>query len=260
LTSARVYLGTAWSYAGDFREIQRHTGGWIEEARARDDRYAVAAIAGMGGGSLRHAMDEQPELGLAELEAAMAPWPNEPFATTHYGAFSTTNYILGSEPGPRLLKYVDQRQDIMDKALMQMPSLRFSYLSARLRGILLAIDGAGSARSELLARARSDLRALERLPGRTPRVFALAYAGSLLYVEGDREGALRCMRESAELALTIDHFCAAGVRYLLALLEGGEQGRRVRAEIRGQVEAEGWKSWQRGLAMRVPGNLALLGG
>jgi hypothetical protein len=261
LTSARIYLGSAWIYAGDFREIQRHTGGWIDEARARDDRYAVAAIAGFGGGSLRHAMNEQPEIALAELEAAMAPWPNESFATTHYGAFTTTNCILGSEPGPRLLNYVEQRQDVVHAALMRMPTMRFSYLAARIRGILLAIDSAKSGKhKQLLERAQGDLRALERLPGRTPRVFALAYAGSLRHIAGDRDGALRCMRESAELAHTIDNFCATGVRYMLALLEGGQEGQRVRAAIRAQIEAEGWKNVERGLAIRVPGNLALLGG
>jgi hypothetical protein len=106
-------------------------------------------------------------------------------------------------------------------------------------------------------RARGDLRALSRLPGRTPRVFALAYAGSLHYLDGERERALACMRESAELTDGIDHFCGVGVRYMRALLEGGDEGRRVRAEIRAQVEAEGWKNVERGLAIRVPGNLAL---
>jgi len=43
LTASRMYLGSAWFYSGNFREIKRHTGAWIDEARAREDRYAIAA-------------------------------------------------------------------------------------------------------------------------------------------------------------------------------------------------------------------------
>ncbi|HTU59772.1 MAG TPA: hypothetical protein VMF89_15075, partial [Polyangiales bacterium] len=255
LTAARMMLGSSWTYAGNYQEIKRHMGGWIEEARARDDRYAIAAIAGTGGGSLRFAMEERPELAQTEIEAAMEPWPKQPFGTSHYGAFSTTYYVLGSEPGPRLLDYIDAHPELERAPLMRTPTLRFSYLAARLRGLLLALEPGHQ--GALLARARADLRLLEKLPGRTPRVFTLAYAASIHQISGDGDSALRCLRESAALSENIDHFCGVGVRYMLALLEGGDAGRQTRAEIRAQIEAEGWKSWQRGLAIRVPGNLAL---
>jgi serine/threonine protein kinase len=259
LTASRMYMGSAWLYSGNFREIQRHAEGWMEEARARDDRYAVAAIAGFGAGSLRHAMNEQPELALAELEAAMAPWPKEPFATTHYGAFSTTYYVLGSEPGPRLLQYLEQRRDVEHASVMRTPPLRFAYLAAYLRGLLLAIESPkGPGAAELVARTRQTLRAMARLPGRTPRVFALGTEASLHCLAGDREAALRCLRASEELARGVDHFCGIGIRYMLATLEGGEAARAVQLEIRAQIEASGWKNWERGLALHVPGNLALL--
>jgi serine/threonine protein kinase len=260
LTASRMYMGSSWMYSGNFQEIQRHAQGWLEEARARDDRYAVAAIAGFGGGSLRHLMNEQPELALSELEAAMAPWPKEPFATTHYGAFIATYHVLCSQPGPGLLQYLNGRPELDRASLMRVPTPRFTYLSARLRGLLLAMESRNNAsKGALLAQARADLRLMTRSPGRTARAFALAFEGSLLCVEGDREAALRCLRESAQLAQTIDHFCAAGIRYMLAVLEGGESGQSTRTEIRAQIEAEGWKSWERGLLLRVPGNLALLG-
>jgi hypothetical protein len=177
----------------------------------------------------------------------------------HYGAFSTTNHVLGSEPGSRLLEHVDRSVAIERAAVMRVPTARFSYLAARSRGLLLAIDSPkGPRTAELVTRARVDLRALARFSARTPRVVALAVDGSLRCVEGDHEGALRCLRESAALAESVDHFFGVGIRYMLAVLEGGEESARVRAQIRAQIEAEGWKSWERGLALRVPGNLALL--
>jgi hypothetical protein len=46
--------------------------------------------------------------------------------------------------------------------------------------------------------------------------------------------------------------------YTLGALEGGEGGRKRCENARAQLENEGWRSWRRGLAMRLPGRLELL--
>jgi hypothetical protein len=260
LTATRMQLGTAWMYGGNFQEILRYGDASIDEARARDDRYAVAAIAGLGAASVRHAMRGDLELALAEVEQAMAPWPNEPFATNHFGAFISTVYTLSCEPGPRLLQYIDGRPELEHASLMRTPTMRFSFLVARLRGLLLAIDSpCGAETAALVLRANKDLRALARIPGTTPKVFALAFQAFLHHVEGNRETALACLAQSAELGQGIEHGLVDGIRYAAGLLEGGESGRATCEGLRARVRAEGWSTWQHGVSVRLPGNLALLG-
>jgi hypothetical protein len=67
------------------------------------------------------------------------------------------------------------------------------------------------------------------------------------------------MRQSAELAQSLDHCFALGSRYMLGVLEGGDRGRALREEARATIEAEGWKNWRRGVLLCAPGNLKLLG-
>jgi hypothetical protein len=77
-------------------------------------------------------------------------------------------------------------------------------------------------------------------------------------VRGDKERALDDLRKGHALWRTTDLGLGTGLRYAIATLEGGDSGRAERAQIHAQIEAEGWQSMRRGLAVRVPIALSLL--
>jgi predicted ATPase/tRNA A-37 threonylcarbamoyl transferase component Bud32 len=263
LTAARMYLGTAWLYSGNFQDIRRHAGGWLEEARARDDRYAIAAITGFGAAAMRHATEDEPERALAELEAAMAPWPQEPFTTNHFGAFQSAAYILaGCEQGPKFMQFLAQRRPQLERAFFMRtlaPGLFWRVL--RLQALLQTIDSPRNAEGVRLRKlAHIELRAIRRVPGPIAETSALAFAAWLHWIEDERERALACMRRACEISTGIEHFAIPGMHYVYGSMEGGESGKKRCDEARARIEAEGWKSWRRGLAMRVYGNLNLLDG
>jgi hypothetical protein len=261
LTSSRMYLGQAWLGSAKFPEIRCHMVGWLEEAKARDDRYAVAALTGAGGASLRHALDDAPDTGLAELDAAMAPWPSEPFGWSHFGAFFATSLILASSAdGPRFCAFLDRDRARFERAfLLRAPTPRLALLMARSQALLQSIDSPQSgAGPQLAERARAEQRMLSRLPGPGAEALTQYVEGWFHLLAGNRDAAHRCIAHTCEVARQTGVYFESGARYILGMLESGETGRQQCEEVRQQIVAEGWRDWRRGLAMRIPGNLQLL--
>jgi serine/threonine protein kinase len=261
LTAARMYLGSAWFYSGNFREIKRHTGGWIEEARAREDRYAIAALTGFGAASMRHLVDDDPEQALSELETAMAPWPVRPFTTTHLGAFQTTAQVLACYgQGPGLLQYLDVRSPQLDREfLMRTSGARLIRHSANLQAYFQAIESpSGEQTARLVARAQVDLNGLRPLPGNNAQAWYHVAGATLQLLAGRRDAALAGIEVALKYAEATDERVAPGIRYMLGRLQGGESGRALCDQVRTQLAEEGFKNVERALAMRVPCNLRFL--
>jgi hypothetical protein len=100
LTSTRMYLGSLWQYGCAYHELRQQARGWLEEARARDDRYAMAALSGFGAASVPLALAGDHDAALEEIERAVKPWPEEPLAIVHMGAFNTSSMLHASSHQP----------------------------------------------------------------------------------------------------------------------------------------------------------------
>jgi hypothetical protein len=212
---------------------------------------------------MRHVTEDEPERALAEIEAALAPWPQEPFTTNHFGAFQSSAYILaGCEQGPQFMQFLAQRRPQIEGAfLMRMVAPGLLWRVVRLQAILQTIEAPRSAEGLRLRKlAQVELRAIRRVPGRMAEGSALAGDAWLYWVDGERERALACVRRATQVLSDMEHFAIPALHYVYGLMEGGESGRQRCSEARAKVEAEGWKSWRRGLAMGVYGNLRLLEG
>jgi tetratricopeptide (TPR) repeat protein len=260
LTATRMYLGSAWLLSSNFQEIRRHAGTWMEEARAREDRYALAALSGFGMASLRHALDDDPEAALTEIQTAMAPWPKEPFATTHMGAWQTSAIVLASSgDGPRFWQFLEAQHSVLDRAyLMRAPTPRRIVLGWRIHALLQCVESPHSADApRLLEKVRSELRMLDRSRGLAAGA-GHYFEGWLHFLEGDRDAALLSLHGAKACFETTLVPYASGVKYTIGLLEGGESGRQMREEVLAQIRAEGWRDVRRGLRMRLPGNPVLL--
>jgi hypothetical protein len=261
LTASRMYLGSAWLYSSNLREIKRHAEAWMDEARAREDRYAIAALAGFGAASMRHLVDDAPEQTLHELELAMAPWPDRAFTTTHMGAFQTTAEVLAySGPGEGLLRYIDGRSAQLDRAfLMHTEGGRLIRHTATLQGLFKALEARTGARTEqLVARIERELLGLRRIPGADPLVWYHAARATLQLLAGQHDPAIASIQRALQYGEATDERVVTGIRYMLGRLQGGEGGRALCAGVRAQLAEEGFINVERALSMRVPSSLWLL--
>jgi serine/threonine protein kinase len=253
LTSVRMQLGAVWFYRYQFRQL-RSMASWLDEARVRDDRYAIAALTGVGYASFRHALDDQPEAGLAELEAAMAPWPSEPFSTVQLGAFLAANRLqVLCADGPAFLRRLDTQHARLSRAsLMRPPNMQYLWRISRFAALLHNIEAIGSAQpTDLIERARAEQRIIARLPGDYAAATARYFEAWLSLLSGDRDAALKQMREASVLN-SKSPSNNLGIQYALGRLEGGDAGRKLCEEAVAQIQSEGWRSVRRGLASRLP--------
>ena len=255
LTNVRMYLGAGWHYSGDMVSIGRHMGDWIEEARARDDRYAQAALCGFGRGSLRHLLQDQPTAGLEELAAAFAPWPDEPFSTLHYGACLAQGGLLAYRGGEALLAWMEREQPRWRTAyLMRTPACQLSIATFNGWALTLAAaERSGSARDELLVALRRECAILQKSSAMGAPAVANYFLGVLEAAARRTERALVHLSKASEQLAAMGHHLAPSADYVIGMVEGGDEGRRKREVLHAIVRAEGWADQQRGIRFRTPG-------
>jgi serine/threonine protein kinase/predicted ATPase/tetratricopeptide (TPR) repeat protein len=261
LNASRTYLGMAWFHSGNFQEMQHHMDGWIQEARARDDRQAVAALCGFGAASFRHVVAGAPERGIEELALAMAAWPKQPFTTHHAGALLTGGMMLATfEDGVRLREMLEAGRVEHDRAfLLRTPTLQLALRWLRAAALLRSIERPGAPGSkEVLARVRAESSVLKRAKGPFARSTYLSLSSWILFLSGDREGTLRMLKLAEQAGADAEPFNTVAVRYMLGVLEGGESGRQRCQTVKAQLEAFGFRDFRLGLAMRTLGRLSLL--
>jgi hypothetical protein len=80
----------------------------------------------------------------------------------------------------------------------------------------------------------------------------------LRMIEGNQADALQLAQRAHETLIALGQPIQLMTLYLVGALEGGQSGSAKCAEARAGFEAEGWRDWRRGLAMRLPGRFDLL--
>jgi hypothetical protein len=177
------------------------------------------------------------------------------------GAFLTTGSILaGCDDGPRYLRFVEEQSPRLAKAFMLRNSVGKFWLHAmHLQALLKCVDPRASHKtSALLAKARITLRSMRRLQAPEGLAAADYFDAWIHLAEGNRAGALHAARKAHTVLVKADQPHQTMTLYLVGALEGGDSGRAMCAEARASFEAEGWRNWRRGLAMRLPGRVDFL--
>jgi eukaryotic-like serine/threonine-protein kinase len=262
INASRMYLGMAWFHSGEFQQLRKHMDDWLEDARARDDRYAMAALCGFGAGSFRHLLDDAPERGLSELDAAMARWPKQPFTTNHLGAFLTRGYILScAQDHAALARLLASEHEELEHAyLMQTPTPRVALLWLRAMVRLRSIERPNAPGvKDVLREVRAYNRSIQRIAGPYANVTYLAVQGWTSYLEGDPDGALRTLLSAEQAATLASHYALPSIRYAVGFLEGGASGGRKCQEVIAGIEADGFRDFRRGLSIYIPVHLSVLG-
>jgi tetratricopeptide (TPR) repeat protein len=252
LTATRMYLGSAWMYLGEYRTIGQHCEAWLAEARAKEDRYALAALSGFGGGSLRLLLADRPDEALAELEAAMSPWPKAPITTNHFGAFFSTTHVLGYKGTPEFAQWSFKASAELEGAfLMRTPAFKTFMLCNRVVATLHEVFYRGAKPNDpLLHKAEQVARALgEVRNGLAPGLAQISLAWVRLY-QGHPDQSLNHARAARR------SLAGTGQGELIELLEsqleGGEGGRAKAAAQRARLTEQGFRNPERALNFMFP--------
>jgi hypothetical protein len=254
LTAARMYLGRAWHYSGELRQLTLRAGPWLAEAKAKQDPYGAAMLAGYGGASYRHLLQDDPDAALAELDEAMAPWPAEPFATHHHGTLVVRTAALLQRGGAELLAWLTENQARFDAAyLLRTPPLLAELTGRRAFACLSAIPGpARAAEHPLFAEADAHARKLTRLRTSFATGSAQLLSAALRAIEG-RDAEAVTLARAAQSGLPNLVGAGHAASYLEGLVTGGASGREQREATLSWLRSQGAVNPQRHLRGYVPG-------
>lgn len=256
LTAARTYLGQAYMNLGEYRTMASSADAWLSEARAKQDRYAFASLTGFGGCSFRYLLRGEPDAAIAEIQEAMAPWPERSYTTSHFGAdLMVRAFALGYKGDSLLLEWMNGSEPRWrDAFLLKTPTCRATRLFAYALGLLFAYQSE-PAQHSLLERARLTARQLAKVrTAIAPGMVELCWS-SIRAIERRDDEALAHARAAQQL-LAGSRFAMSG-KYLEGTIEGGESGKQKRDEVRAFMKAQGAHDPDRIICTVVPG-LSLL--
>jgi len=255
LTNIRMNLGAAWSSTGAYHVAARETRTWLHTAREHGDRFAVAALTGLGMGAFYALMQEPVESARAMLVDAMAPWPAEPFALAHLGELVTRMEIelyQGGSSAREWLAAFEARQ--RGAFVLKAPVFRTLLINYRARAALAALERASAEQREILTReAQVSHRKMSRSKEPFGRLGAMSIGAQLAILEGESDRARELAATAACSAEQMGIPSAAwGLRYLEGRLEGGEAGKQKRETALSFFGDQGWKDPWSVIAMALP--------
>jgi eukaryotic-like serine/threonine-protein kinase len=255
LTNVRVTLGNNWMLLGEHSRLALASAAWLEEARDRDDRFALSLIDGFGGGHLRHLMADDPDLARESLEAVLAALPSEPFSFARMGEMLGVQHAELYRGGSGAQRWLEREHARLSRAfILKTPLGKTLWLLWRATAALAARPVVSAAKAQQLrAEVDSCVRALQRLDGKLADVSFFALAAQLAAIDGRPDDAVR----HAEVArLRSDgfghHLLARTMDFLLGSLHGGEAGRARQQAALDFFAAQGWKNPRRCVAILLP--------
>jgi serine/threonine protein kinase/predicted ATPase len=255
LSTARMQLGAAWYVLGEHGTLAKNSAAWVADAKQREDLFGYAALASYGFGFIRHLMRDDPAAARTELAEAMAPWPDEPFATSHFGAALGHIFTLLYPGGDAGLRWFGQNQARLDRAaILRNHVFRLTLTNLRTTAYLAATGGPGDSAGLGLAIAAVErqARSLSKATSPMSRAFSIFWRSVLFALRGDTRRA-RAEAAVAQQRLHGMHKLIADVtQYWEGWLEGGESGRKKCEQTTRTLRAEGWVDPQRAVAMILP--------
>jgi hypothetical protein len=250
-----MQLGAAWYVLGEHGTLAKNSAAWVADAKQREDLFGYAALASYGFGFIRHLMRDDPAAARTELAEAMAPWPDEPFATSHFGAALGHIFTLLYPGGDAGLRWFGQNQARLDRAaILRNHVFRLTLTNLRTTAYLAATGGPGDSAGLGLAIAAVErqARSLSKATSPMSRAFSIFWRSVLFALRGDTRRA-RAEAAVAQQRLHGMHKLIADVtQYWEGWLEGGESGRKKCEQTTRTLRAEGWVDPQRAVAMILP--------
>lgn len=254
LTAARMYLGSALYYLGEYRALAAQSSEWISEAQTREDHYAYAALSGYGFGFLRHLMRDDAAAALAELSRAIQPWPEEPFSTNHMGISHGTLLSCLWTGGPKALSWFERNQERLARAsVLKAPTPKLQIVRYRANAYLAAMTEEVTERNATLRKGVAvQLKLLETLRSPFAPAHAALIRAALLAVDRRTEQALESARAANALFTKLNLQRGEPAAFLEGWLEGGAAGRaKCDAEL-AALRAEGWSDPMRWVSTLLP--------
>ncbi len=255
LTNVRMNLGSVWMMLDRYSKLANEFPVWIAEAKERKDRFALAALLGLGLGGTSCLINDDPDSARELLTSAMTVWPTESFTLAHHGELVATTLIESYRGGEGAHRWLTERTRIHDGSFLHRThllgsALRLMRANAALGAAAAALPAARPALLDLAERSLGGLDA--RVPGwigaSAQMTQAQVFAG-----RGDHGRAVR------DLASARTRFASHGMggyvastSYLQGLLEGGERGQELRASALTFFAEHGWKDPWRAAAMNAP--------
>lgn len=257
LTNARIGMALLLRTTGQHARLAASTASWLVEARERDDRFARALLEGLGLGSARFLMADDPDQAKAQLDEALAAWPREPFSFVHLGELLAVMDRELYRGGPHAQRHLERERPRLERgALLKTRYGKSIWTMCRGAAAIAALEPGQSERNQALLREVRACRALvgTRSSGLS-QLTAVTLDAQLALTEGDPERALRLTRAAREYCERVGSgFVPHCLAYLEGQLEGGEGGARRKQAALDFLRAEGWQNPRRAVAIMVPAN------
>jgi eukaryotic-like serine/threonine-protein kinase len=177
INSARGFSLWCASYLGELAELRERAQEYLDDARERGDRYAIASLSAAVP-NLAWLVDDRPDEARAVVAEAMEQWSVRGFHVQHYyELIALTNADLYQGRGRAAWERLEQRWPALRRSLLlRIPQIRTELGWCRARAALAA----GLEAPEILAAAESAARDLAGAgPVRAPHLAAMVRAGVL---------------------------------------------------------------------------------
>jgi len=250
LTNIRMNLGAAWFNSGEHARLARDHDTWLLEAQERDDRFGIAALIGLGHRFLRHLLVDAPDQALSELEAALAPWPVEPFSFARWGQLWALSYVELYRGGPALEAWLALHHARLERASVH----RTQYGRNMLQGFraLAKLSALGTASPGAVQAARREALRLGKIETSHAKALSALCLAQVAVLE-TRFDAARALAGDAHVGFQQSGFVARhAAAYLIGALDGGEGGKARCASVLQHLREQGWQRPERAVAMFLP--------
>jgi hypothetical protein len=199
-------------------------------------------------------MEDAPDAAREEIEAAMRPWPREPFAYAHHGELLAVVFAELYRGGPGAMHWLDAEAARLERALLlRIPTYRPAYLTLRATARLAAwVDAPSSMSRGLLEKVHADTKALTRSRDPLAITQSVRLRVMLEMCAGRTEQALAQLEIYRTRLPPAHAWQRSACDVLGGILEGGERGREKTAATLDGARLRGWKNARRSMNFAWP--------
>ncbi|MDB4972820.1 MAG: Serine/threonine-protein kinase PknA [Myxococcaceae bacterium] len=246
--NTRGMLLSALLWRGEHREFKSRAEGWVREAHAKGDAYALAFYAVGGHAALRHVMSDAPETALAEVERVMQPWRATTWGVHHLLQAKTSHDILSYFGDDRVYAWWSR-----DAKVPPLAPAYFSEGFAWRRAEATFRAGLVRRNQALIKRADRMLHPLARAATPYVRVYSGLTAMQVAIFEGRKADARKIAGAIRADVLAQDDFRTFGYDLLSQWLHSeGQDDLAIWARGHAWFAEHGWANPERALQWMLP--------
>jgi hypothetical protein len=255
LANVRIGLCNAWGLTGQHARLAAQCPPWLAEAHERNDRFTLSLLEGFGGGYQRHLMNDDPDRARAALDAALGPWPLEPYSIARAGELLGVIFSELYRGGPGAYRWLEREHARLSRAflLKTPPGKAVWQLLRGCASFAAHRDARGTRAEQLLTSARGALRVLERIDTQLGKMNAALIGSQLAALEGDAESALRLAREGRRRCDESGFgWMGHTLQYMEGALLGGDQGASLQGAAVEFFAAQRWRDPRAAICIHFP--------